>query len=77
MKMENESRNPKIARVVSLINPSSLSINNTTSTSSMILDPMFPACEACSDDSANNFLDDDLVFLTKSVIEIVYTKSYP
>ena len=39
-----------------MINPSELSINPTTSTSSIILDPIFPYREACSDDSANTII---------------------
>ena len=35
----------------------------------MILDPMFPARQVCSGNSAKIFLEEDLVLLSKSVIE--------
>ena len=43
MQIENKSHQPKLAQVIALINPSDSFINPTTSTSSLILDPMFPA----------------------------------
>ena len=43
----------KLAQVIALINPYTLYINHTTSTSSMIIDSTFPAREACSADSVN------------------------
>ena len=66
---ENESHQPKLSQVIALINPSTLSINLTTSTYSMTLDPMFPARKTCSADSANTILGDDYLFLAKSVIK--------
>ena len=53
MQTENESHQQKIARVIALINPSASSINTTIYTSSMILDPMITAREACSADIEN------------------------
>ena len=76
MQKENKSHHTKLAQVIALINTSALSINHTTSTSSMIIDTMFPAYKSCSDDSENTILEEDLVFLAKSVIKMVYTNSY-
>ena len=53
IQIKNESHQPKLAQVIALINTSDTSINTTPSISSLILDPMFPPHEACSDDSAN------------------------
>ena len=52
MQINNKNYQQKLARVIVLINKSTSSINPTTSTSSFILDPIFPAHEACSADSA-------------------------
>ena len=54
IQMDNESHHPKLAQFIALIDTSALSINPATSTSSMILDILFPAREACPADSANN-----------------------
>ena len=51
MQINNDSHQPKIAQVIALINTSASSINPTISTSSLIIDPMFPAHEVCSADS--------------------------
>ena len=56
MKMESNDHHLKLAWVIALLNQSSSSINPTIYTSSIIIDTMFPAQEACSDDSANNIL---------------------
>ena len=69
MQIGKDSHQPKLVQVVALINPSTSSINSTTYTSIMILDPMFPSREACSDDSVNTILGEDLVLLAKSVIK--------
>ena len=53
MKIKNKIHQPKLARVVVLINPSGSSINPTTSTFSLILDPIFPDHEAYSDGIVN------------------------
>ena len=53
MEINNESHQPKLARVITLINPSASSINPTSSTSSLILYKMFPADEEFSADNAN------------------------
>ena len=53
MQSEIDNHQPKLAQVVSLINQSSSYIIPTTSISSIILDPMFPAREVCSADSTN------------------------
>ena len=76
MQMENENHQKKIRRAITVINPSYFFITPTTYTYSMIIDPMFPARETCLADSANTILEDDLVFLAKSVIKMVYTKMY-
>ena len=52
MQTENQNHQPKLARVIALINPYSLFINTTTSTPSMIIDPMFPYRKACLSDIA-------------------------
>ena len=53
--MQRESNNYqlKIARIIALIKQSSLSTNTTTSTSSMIIDSIFPYREAYSADITN------------------------
>ena len=51
MKCEGNQKN--LAQVVALIDHYSSSISPTTSTSIMIIDPMFPDHEACSSDSTN------------------------
>ena len=56
MQNENERHKPKLARVVTLINPSASYINPATYTSSMIVDTMFPDRKPCSADSANTIL---------------------
>ena len=53
MQKENVIYHQKQAQVIAIINPSDSSINPTRYTSSMILDPMFLYCEACSSGSAN------------------------
>ena len=47
MQIDNYSNQPKLAQVMALINPSALSINTTTYTPSMLIDPMFIALKAC------------------------------
>ena len=61
--MENESHQPKLAQVMAMINPYASSVISTTFISSMILYIMFQTCYACSADSANTILEEDLVFL--------------
>ena len=56
MQIERKNNQPKISHVTALINQSSLSINTTTSTPSMVLDPMLPAQESCSDDISNTII---------------------
>ena len=53
MQMLNNIHQPKLARVIAIINMSDSSINRSTSTSSIILDPIFPALKSCSDYSTN------------------------
>ena len=53
MQMENKHQQRKPARVIKPINPSSLFINTTRYTSSMILYPMFPDRKACPAGHAN------------------------
>ena len=75
-KGERES-SEKIRRAIAVINPSYFFITPTTYTYSMIIDPMFPARETCLADSANTILEDDLVFLAKSVIKNGLYKDVP
>ena len=77
MQIENESHQPKLPRVIARIKPSDSSINPTTYTSIIILDPMFPDFKACSDDSAKTFLEEDLVLLAKLVIKNSLYKELP
>ena len=65
MRNENKSCQTKLARVIALTNPSASSINTTTSTSSNILDPVFPTHKACSDDSANTIFGRRFVITCK------------
>ena len=53
MQNEKESHHPKLARLIARINTFASSINPNESTSNIILDPMFPYWEVCSDDSEN------------------------
>ena len=76
MQIDNDSNQPKLAQVMALINPSALSINTITSTYSLDIDPMFPARKSCSADSVNTILlEDNLVFLVKSLKKNVYVKN--
>ena len=56
MQINNESHQPKIERVIPVINSSASFINLTISTSSLILDRMFSAHEVCSAYSANTVI---------------------
>ena len=55
MPKKNESNQPKLVQVIVLINTYTYYTNTTISKSSLILDPMFLACKACSDDSVYTF----------------------
>ena len=50
MQRDCKNHQPKLAQVIKLINQYYFSIILTTSTSSMILDPIFISCKACLDD---------------------------
>ena len=76
MKMEDKSHQPKVAWVIALINPSEISINPTTSTSSKIIDPMFLACDTCSADSKYTIFWRQFDITYKISDKIVDTKSY-
>ena len=54
MQREGENHRPKLAQVIAPINQSHSSISSTTSTPSIIFDPVLKAREACSADSAKN-----------------------
>ena len=53
MQTNNDNNLPKLLRVITPIYPFALSINPTTYTSILILDPMFPDHKACSTDGKN------------------------
>ena len=77
IQIKNDSHQPKLARVIAIINPSTPSINPTTYTSSLILDPIFQLMKHVQIIVQTLFLEDGLVFLVKSVIKNGLYKELP